>query len=283
MNKAGLFGGGWEDYLDALNEAFDRHVAENAPPHPFGASVDAIMTGYPDEAGVPREWVPGDGGSIGTVAPLPAANSSTDPQMSDLIFRNSPQVTPAMQLLGSNDPAQSADPVQSSGGTGMQNTSGGLGAVAGYPETGNGTYRAANDDVIRKTADAYNNRNGYRPGDAGYISPEMMKAWQMQESGGGRPKDRAAFESDPFQVNNPGDWFPEKARILGLAEGQAMTPQTSAEAALKWLQYKSWVHDDSGKPVTYKGVQQGFDSYNGGHIKGYGSNILNRYNQSWGK
>jgi len=51
MNKAGLFGGGWEDYLDALNEAFDRHVAENMPPHPFGASVDAIMTGYPDDAG----------------------------------------------------------------------------------------------------------------------------------------------------------------------------------------------------------------------------------------
>ncbi len=49
--KAGLFGGGWEDYLDALSEAFDRHAAENAPPHPFGASVDAILTGYPDDAG----------------------------------------------------------------------------------------------------------------------------------------------------------------------------------------------------------------------------------------
>lgn len=61
MNKAGLFGGGWEDYLDALNDAFDRHVAENAPPHPFGASVDAIMTGYadgPDEASQPA----GEGG-----------------------------------------------------------------------------------------------------------------------------------------------------------------------------------------------------------------------------
>lgn len=105
----------------------------------------------------------------------------------------------------------------------------------------------------------------------------------MQESGGGRLKDRAAFESDPFQVNNPGDWFPEKALILGLTEGQAMTPQTSAEAALKWLQYKSWKHDDSGKPVTYKGMQQGFDSYNGGGVRNYGSSVLNHYNQSWGK
>jgi len=51
MNKAGLFGGGWRDHFDALNEAFDRHVAENMPPHPFGASVDAILTGYPDDVG----------------------------------------------------------------------------------------------------------------------------------------------------------------------------------------------------------------------------------------
>jgi len=48
--KAGLFGGGWQDHFDALDEAFDRHAAENMPPHPFGASVDAILTGYPDDA-----------------------------------------------------------------------------------------------------------------------------------------------------------------------------------------------------------------------------------------
>ena len=57
----------------------------------------------------------------------------------------------------------------------------------------------------------------------------------------------------------------------------------SQEAALKWLQYKSWVHDSSGKPTTYKGVRQGFDSYNGGGAKNYGKDILSRYNQSWGK
>jgi hypothetical protein len=36
-----------------LNEAFDRHVAENMPPHPFGASVDAIVTGYADDGSAP--------------------------------------------------------------------------------------------------------------------------------------------------------------------------------------------------------------------------------------
>jgi len=281
MNKAGLFGGGWEDYLDALNDAFDRHVAETMPPHPFGASVDAIMTGYPDGASVPPDLASGGAWGAGAAALLPAFQSSMAPQVSDLFLRNSAQTTPGMQLLGSDRPAQSVNLDQGSGAAGTQNTGGGLGAVAGYPETGSGAYRAANDDVIRKATADYNDRNGYRPGDPGYMSPEMMKAWQMQESGGS--KNRAAFESDPFQVNNPGDWFDEKAKILGLTKRQAMTPETSAEAALKWLQYKSWKHDDSGKPVTYKGVQQGFDSYNGGGVKDYGSSILNRYNQSWGK
>jgi hypothetical protein len=281
MNKAGLFGGGWEDYLDALNEAFDRHVAENMPPHPLGASVDAIMTGYPDDTGVPPGSACGGGWSADATGLLPAFQSSMAPRGSDLFLRNSAQTAPVMRPLGADGPPQAVDSDQGSAGTGTQNAADGLGAVAGYPEAGSGAYRAGNDAVIRKAVADYNDRNGYRPGDAGYLTPEMMKAWQMQESGGS--KDRAAFESDPFQVNKKGDWFDEKAKILGLTKGQAMTPQTSAEAAPKWLQYKSWVHDDSGKPVTYKGVQRGFDSYNGGGVKNYGGDILNRYNQSWGK
>lgn len=62
-----------------------------------------------------------------------------------------------------------------------------------------------------------------------------------------------------------------------------MTPQASAEAALKWLQFKSWVHDHSGKPTTYRRVEQGFDRYNDGGVKNYGSNVLTRYHQSEGK
>jgi hypothetical protein len=239
------------------------------------------MTGYADDAGAPSGVAPGNTGSFGAGVLRPAFNSSMVPQASDAFLRNSAQVTPVAQLLGSNGPAQPATPDQGPAAADPQNAEGGLGAVAGYPQTGSGAYRAGNDAVIRKAVADYNNRNGYRPGDPGYMSPELMKAWQMQESGGS--KDRTAFESDPFQVNNPGDWFEEKAKILGLTKGQAMTPAVSADAALKWLQYKSWVHDDAGKPVTYKGVQQGFDSYNGGGVKGYGSNILDHYNQSWGK
>jgi hypothetical protein len=55
-----------------------------------------------------------------------------------------------------------------------------------------------------------------------------------------------------------------------------------ARAALDWLRYRSWVHDNSGNAVNYKGLQGGFDAYNGGGVKNYGSNVLSRYYQSWG-
>ena len=89
MDRAGLFGGGWQDYFDALNEAFDRHVAENMPPHPFGASIDAIMTGYADDAGAPSGVAPGNTGSFGAGVLRPAFNSSMVPQASDAFLRNS--------------------------------------------------------------------------------------------------------------------------------------------------------------------------------------------------
>lgn len=81
MNKAGLFGGGWEDYLNALNDAFDRHVAENVPPHPFGASVDAIMTGYPDGATILPSR---NGTNTGAMVPLPFPNCDRSRRVSNL-------------------------------------------------------------------------------------------------------------------------------------------------------------------------------------------------------
>ena len=63
---------GWEDYLDELNDAFDRHAAENAPPHPFGASVDAIMTDYPDAS---QGGDFGQGGRVGEAVANPAPSA----------------------------------------------------------------------------------------------------------------------------------------------------------------------------------------------------------------
>jgi hypothetical protein len=108
--------------------------------------------------------------------------------------------------------------------------------VEGYPETGRNAWRAANDDTIVAAADKYNSERNLLPGDMEYIAPKLMKVWMMRESGGS-PE---AFKTDPFQVNNPRDWPADnmKSKVAGLTKGQKMTPETSAEAALKWLHYK---------------------------------------------
>jgi hypothetical protein len=114
-----------------------------------------------------------------------------------------------------------------------------VGPVKGYPETGRDAWRAANDDVIVAAANKYNSERSLLPGDEEYVTPKLMKAWQMRESGGS-PE---AFKTDPFQVNKLRDWADEKVRIAGLTKGQKMTPETSAEAALKWLHYKGRIDD----------------------------------------
>ncbi len=40
-----------------------------------------------------------------------------------------------------------------------------------------------------------------------------------------------------------------------------MTPQISAEAALKWLQYKGWVHDETGKAARDRGDEGASQRY----------------------
>jgi hypothetical protein len=115
-----------------------------------------------------------------------------------------------------------------------------IGPVKGYPEMGRDAWRSANDDTIVKAVKAFNSEHNYYPGDMDFMIPQLMKAWMMRESGG-TPE---AFNTDPFQVNKLGDWVQEKHRIAGLAKGQTMTPDTSAESALKWLHYKGRVDND---------------------------------------
>src|SRR5258708_33985482 len=111
------------------------------------------------------------------------------------------------------DPAGLADrDFQSEGNGGGEAPSGSspgntIGPVQGYPETGRDAWRAGNDGAILNTTGKYNSKNGYLPDDPRYVSPQMMKSWMMQESGG----NRQALESDPFQVNNSGDWVADKA------------------------------------------------------------------------
>jgi len=134
-----------------------------------------------------------------------------------------------------------------------------IGPVKGYPEAGKDAWRAANDDVIVAAANKYNSERNLLPGDMEYMTPKLMKAWQMRESGGS-PE---AFKTDPFQVNNSGDWPKDdmKSKVSGLTKGQKMTPETSAEAALKWLHYKGRIGDE-GKLVPYQGHYHALKNYN---------------------
>lgn len=122
-----------------------------------------------------------------------------------------------------------------------------IGAIEGYPEDGNNAWRADNDAAIVAAVNRHNAERNLYPGDAEFMTPPLMKSWMMEESGSSA--DRAAFARDPFQVNNPGDWAPEKERIAGLREGQTMTPEASADAALKWLAHKARLHRGENNKV----------------------------------
>ena len=130
--------------------------------------------------------------------------------------------------------------------------------IPGYDETGNNAWRKANDQIFLDAVNRYNAENGYRPGDPGYWTADMLKAQAMVESGS-KPQ---AFTTDPLQVN-VGDWDGKKHTLAGLERHQLMTPQSSADAALKWLQYKGWVHDSTGKPTRYRGDALALRGYNG--------------------
>lgn len=126
-----------------------------------------------------------------------------------------------------------------------------IGAIEGYPEDGRNAWRAFNDDAIVAAVNRHNAERNLYPGDAEFMTPKLMKSWMMEESGG----HRAAFERDPLQVNVPGDWKhtgPDKERVLGLRQGQVMTPASSAEAALGWLAHRGRLHRDEENKV-YRG------------------------------
>ena len=134
-----------------------------------------------------------------------------------------------------------------------------IGAIEGYPETGNNSWRADNDKAFIDACNSYNEKYDLSEGDDGYISPKMLKAWAMVESGGSPD----AFATDPLQVNNPGDWDDRKTDIAGLAQNQEMTPEISAEAALEWRRYKGYIHDETGTETKWRGDFQAFRRYNG--------------------
>ena len=128
--------------------------------------------------------------------------------------------------------------------------------------SGKNAWQKANDAAFTKAANDFNQRNGLKPGDPRYVDPQFLKAWAMVESGG--EGDKQAFLTDPFQVNNTGDTAGKDG--IGLTPGQAMTPASSADAALRWLDMKSHTRNlgaDGQYHTTHIGLRRGLKRYNG--------------------
>ena len=135
--------------------------------------------------------------------------------------------------------------------------------IPGFPDSGKTAWRASNDYAFEAAANLYNKKDSLRPGYAGHRTPEFLKAWAMRESGG--EGDEQSFKTDPFQVNNPGDWprNGEKARVLGLRKGQKMTPAVSAYAALEWLRHKAKIQDGKLNVIGFRNDRAALERYNG--------------------
>ncbi len=134
----------------------------------------------------------------------------------------------------------------------------GIGAIPGYPEDGDNAWRASNDQAFKNAVDNYNKANNTKDGDVAFWTAKELKAQAMVESG----NSKEAFQKDPLQVNNPGDWAPEKTK-LGLTKGQAMTAEVSATAALSWLKSKMEIHNAKGEVTGYRTKQETWERYNG--------------------
>ena len=92
------------------------------------------------------------------------------------------------------------------------------------------------------------------------LNPALIKAMMLEESGGNGKRSREAWNSDPLQVNVPGDWDESKA-ALGLKrprERNEGSVETNLRAGIKYLVRKGF--GTSGKPVAHRsGVY--FDSW----------------------
>lgn len=122
-------------------------------------------------------------------------------------------------------------------------------------------YEAAryqeHDDLILKTVADFNARRGEwaasTPNQAEAIcdlTPEIVKAHMIEESGGNDARSKAAWAADPEQVNVPGDWNPQKS-ALGLRKPVRRNEGTAADnvkAAVKYLVRKGF--GVSGQPAA---------------------------------
>ncbi|MCB0850778.1 MAG: hypothetical protein KDD63_00940, partial [Bacteroidetes bacterium] len=113
------------------------------------------------------------------------------------------------------------------------------------------------------------------------ITPTMVKAWSMQES-------HAGVGGSILQVNNPGDFTPDKT-ALGIADGATFSPHEEINLAIRYAMGKGFSvtsvnYSDNGKTVnrTYRwnGWLAALKGYNGNGVPGYEKYINTMINES---
>ncbi len=101
------------------------------------------------------------------------------------------------------------------------------------------------------------------------ITPALVKAHMIEESGGNGVSSKAAWAKDPLQVNVPGDWGAEK-ELVGLtkpARRNEGTLENNVRAAIMYLSRKGF--GASARPAAerpkgfFDGWQRALQRYNG--------------------
>lgn len=101
------------------------------------------------------------------------------------------------------------------------------------------------------------------------ITPALVKAHMIEETGGNGPSSKAAWLVDPLQVNVPGDWGDEK-KDVGLRKPSKRnegTPERNIRAAIRYLSRKGFGVSGKAASVRPEGYFDGWKTalqrYNG--------------------
>ena len=105
------------------------------------------------------------------------------------------------------------------------------------------------DELIAKLVKEFNaDKKGWTGGTpeqaakVGNLTPALVKAHMIEESGGNGPRSKAAWVVDPLQVNVPGDWGVEK-ELVGLTKPTKRNEgslENNVRAAIKYLSRKGF-------------------------------------------
>jgi hypothetical protein len=105
------------------------------------------------------------------------------------------------------------------------------------------------DELIAKLVKEFNaDKKGWTGGTpeqaikVSNLTPALVKAHMIEESGGNGPRSKAAWSVDPLQVNVPGDWGVEK-ELVGLTKPTKRNEgslENNVRAAIKYLSRKGF-------------------------------------------